>query len=484
MPGIIDSLFVELGLDATKFTEGQKAALAAFRKTQEEAKRRSKEIEDDNRRSLNFAQKVRNEAIGLLAGLAGATGIKNFIANTVSADSATGRLSRNLGISVKEISKWEGVAKIAGGSAEGMASSFVTLSDAFAGWKVGVISPIIAQLRAISTAGGKIIDVNAGVEQSFLDLATNLQKINAQDPSRAGLLGRMLGLDPALFDVLIRGPDAVRAMLKEVEALGHATKDSADAAQLLQTRWNELSIVVQNAGRLVTPFLSRMLNGLTEYMIAFNAYWGGDTETLRKQKEKLGSRIKDAILPTDVPFAGAVESHAKATNRSEAAFSGLPLKVGATGAGDVSLGIVALANDLKSSIKEVTALNDPYHAGTSSQHAKGLALDFTLKDPTQAAAMATALRAKMLALGIDAKVLDEYNHPSARSTGGHIHVGFGSQEAAALFAARAGGGNQTTNIGTINVQTQATDAAGIARDLRGALSDNSKMTSQANGGQN
>jgi hypothetical protein len=71
---------------------------------------------------------------------------------------------------------------------EQMAQSFTSVSDAFAGWKIGWFRRMIADLRAISTAGGKIIDVNKGVEQSFLDLSENLQKIHNSGPdgSRAG----------------------------------------------------------------------------------------------------------------------------------------------------------------------------------------------------------------------------------------------------------------------------------------------------------
>jgi hypothetical protein len=53
MPTVIDSLILELGIDASKFSKGQRDALDAFKKTQEEAVKGGKAVEEQSRKSMN-----------------------------------------------------------------------------------------------------------------------------------------------------------------------------------------------------------------------------------------------------------------------------------------------------------------------------------------------------------------------------------------------------------------------------------------------
>lgn len=251
MATVIDSLVVELGLDPKNFTKGQQEALASFKKTQEQAVSSGKEIENQSKKSMEALGGIKTQALELFAVFTGGKGVVDFVTGLTHADSAVGRLSRSTGQSAETISKWQSAARIFGGDAASMAQSFTSLSDAFAGWKIGVISPLIADFRAISTAGGTIIDVNKGVEQSFLDLSANLQAINAKDPALAGMLGRRLGLDPALLDILLKGPEATKKILDQVTALGPATKASADAAGELERRWNAIFVRTEGTGRQV-----------------------------------------------------------------------------------------------------------------------------------------------------------------------------------------------------------------------------------------
>lgn len=483
MPTVIDSLFVELGIDASKFTKGQKEAIASFKKASEEARTRSKEIEASGQRASQFFSRLRTEAISLFGALAGANGIKDFVVGVTNSDAALGRLSRNIGVSVPTISRWQGVARIAGGSAEQMAASFTSLSDTFAGWKIGIVSPLVADLRAISTAGGTIIDVNKGVEQSFLDLSANLQRIHAQDPARAGLLGRRLGVDPALFDILIRGPTAVKAMLAEVQKLGVVTEESANAAGHLQESWNKAAIAVERAGRAFYPAATGALDFVTGNLTEKAAGQGHD-QAVTGFFSGLWNLINGGSAPATAALGRT---------------GGVPIKPGANAGGEASLGVLALARSLGTDIpglQRITALNDAYHKGTSSKHNEGLALDFTLRDASQSAAVAAKIRAKLQALGVAAQVIDEYTNPSARSTGGHIHVGFANAVAAQRYAdiTRAAAGSNIDNsrastsvsetkIGTVVINTKATDGVGVAKDFTAAMRVRQGFSSLANDGQ-
>jgi hypothetical protein len=249
MPTVIDSFVVELGLDPTKFTKGQQAAFDAAKKLEDQQTKSGKNIEESAARAGDAISGVRIQALQMLAVLTGGTGLVTFGVNLANADAKLGRLERNLGISGATISKWQGLARIMGGDAASMAQTFTAVSDAFAGWKIGQVSPLIADLRAISTAGGKIIDVNKGVEQSFLDLAENLKAIHDRDPAQAGLLGRRIGLDPALFDAMIQGPAGMQKVLDYVQKIGGATRESIDAFGELEKRMNQMGLKAESLGR-------------------------------------------------------------------------------------------------------------------------------------------------------------------------------------------------------------------------------------------
>lgn len=249
MPTIIDSLVVELGLDASKFTLQQREAFETAKRLEEQQLKAAKNIEYGAERAGSAIGGIRTQALEMLAVLTGGAGLVSFGVNMTHTNAQLGRLERNLGQSAATISKWQGVARIFGGDAETMASSFTTISDAFAGWKIGMVSPLIADLRAISTAGGKVIDVNKGVEQSYLDLAENLRNIHARDPATAGLLGRKVGLDPALYDAMITGN--LQKVLDLVTKIGTATSADTDAFGELEKRIGLMGQKSESLGRKI-----------------------------------------------------------------------------------------------------------------------------------------------------------------------------------------------------------------------------------------
>jgi hypothetical protein len=132
-----------------------------------------------------------------------------------------------------------------------MAGSFTAISDAVAGFKVGSISPLIADFRTLGTAGGKIIDINKGVDQTLLDMADNFKAIHDRDPAQAGFLGRRMGLDAGLLDLLMKGSGEVQKMLDKVNALGPATNQATDAAGDLEKRWNSIGVKAEATGRKI-----------------------------------------------------------------------------------------------------------------------------------------------------------------------------------------------------------------------------------------
>jgi predicted chitinase len=151
--------------------------------------------------------------------------------------------------------------------------------------------------------------------------------------------------------------------------------------------------------------------------------------------------------------------------------SGLRLKSGeAIAGGNAHPGITRLAQLIQSQVpnfRYFSALNDAYHqrAKPQSKHAKGLALDFTLTNGPSGASQAMGIVAGILQtanLGpSDFLLINEYAKASAGATGGHVHVGFKSQEAADKFAQASGAGQSagqdTTAGGMVTAKDQQYD---------------------------
>ena len=132
-----------------------------------------------------------------------------------------------------------------------------------------------------------------------------------------------------------------------------------------------------------------------------------------------------------MPSGGATNMQAglglKATSQDDLKGMGLKLKAGdvqAEGAG-ISPNIIELAKSVQGGVpgfNVFTGFNDKFHSekAPSSQHTKGLAMDFTVAEkptPEQGAQVVAWLKQQGASLAID-----EYNNPSGHATAGHFHA--------------------------------------------------------------
>lgn len=450
MATILDSLVIELGLDPTKLNKGQQQALAQFKQTQQQALATGKAIEGSAQRVTNFLGRMRSQAVLFAAAAFGANGIREFIQQVTTSNAALDRSARMLGTTTEGLSLWRGAAVLAGGTAQGMQSSIAGLVAEFQNFALTGQSSTIPYFRAL---GVQVSDVS-GKMRPFQDVMIDLADAFAKlDPERATAFGRALGFDEGTINLLIKGSAGVKVLLADMEKLNVVNRDAAAASTALEQSWSRLAEGAKGAGNKIITGISPALTYITNALGSFVAGFNTGLDQIKGTK------------PSD---AGTVRGDA------------LRVK---PGAGSASLGVSALASSLQSSIPgldKFTSFNDKFHAGTGSKHAQGLALDFTVKDPSKYAETASAVRRRLAEMGIDATVLDEHNNPSPRSTGSHIHVQFANAAAANKFSSSSGaggaaaisnagsaGGNRSseTNIGEINITVPGGDAAEISRNI-------------------
>jgi hypothetical protein len=129
--------------------------------------------------------------------------------------------------------------------------------------------------------------------------------------------------------------------------------------------------------------------------------------------------------------------------------SGLRIKSAeATAGGNTSQQLATMARTIQDKLggdlRYFSAFNDTYDRGGNSLHGQGRAMDFTLTDPSKAAAVA----AMVASIPGISKVIDEYANPSRSATGGHIHAEISAAAGAILSGPKSGYRPNLTMHGT------------------------------------
>lgn len=208
------------------------------------------------------------------------------------------------------------------------------------------------------------------------------------------------------------------------------TNTTVDAQRNLE----KMSRQFQRLGFELMPSAAKAIESFTSVV----------TQAVEKMSEKLGIPMPGGRAPTgaaaaradavaasqgttaDMLNAGAeaqLTPAERAAGGSAADLAGLRIKSPeAYSGGEANPRLIEVARmiqeKLGGDLKHFSAFNDSYHRGPNSLHSRGMALDFTLNDPSRAAEVAAMIKAIP---GVS-KVIDEYANPSSQATAGHIHA--------------------------------------------------------------
>lgn len=462
MPTVIDSLVVQLGLDPTKFTEGQRQVLADFKKTQEGVRKTGVQIEGSAKRAQEAMSALRTEVLAFGAAVLGTTSVASFLLGLGKTAQQLGFVSAATGTSVEELSAWSNAAKLAGGSAQGMVSLIQGISKELNILNTEGDSPIVGWLRQFHVDAydnGKLKE-SGKVIKEVLDYIDK----NGISKGTSALAWGRLGADQDTINFLLQGKAAVDAYLEKARQIGGITKENAEIAREANEVWAGFSETMANLGNRLLVAMGR---GAHEFALG----WGKLQEGLASGKVRIPF-VKS--ITSGVPTGGgpAVVSG-----------SGLPrIPIPSSPRRDTPVGLAALISSIQSEFPgvRITSTTGGQHAG--SAHGEGRAVDFTTTG--NAAEVVAKLKRE---LGDSGTVIDATQHPDSKFwTGPHIHVQFKSAEAAALY--RGGGDTNTSSsssrveIGAVNVYPQSGNPTAIAAGIGSALR-NTDLVNQANSGQ-
>ena len=229
---------------------------------------------------------------------------------------------------------------------------------------------------------------------------------------------------------------------KEKDDLAKGDVDKKRAERTAQRQAEDLTNIL---AKRVNPTMGQLANKLEGLMKALREELGG--KDMEKNADRKLDRVSNAVRkvvgikpvgyddPSKESGAGVYKRSAKdqtvASGKQTSDTGGLNIKSAeSTAGGKVDEKVIQLTQKAvdeftKQGVSKVviTALNDQWHKDNKlkSKHSEGKAVDLTVspapKDEDQAKMYAEALKK----IGFN-KVLDEYFHPSAGSTGGHFHA--------------------------------------------------------------
>lgn len=314
--------------------------------------------------------------------------------------------------------------------------------------------------RALEDAG--ILKTEEAIKQSQL-LAAQTQAVNLQFQGWKNQL--VSGFMPAIVDVAnaIFGTSKNGIQLQQVgEGIGSVLRSVTKVALGVSAAFNIAGRLIGGVAAAIAALKGEKINTLNtmfeditstleDYGARINSL-GESNSTATKSSNTLVNSILAVNSASTQSANGlkidtkAADENAKAKEKAAAAsakaakeqaklnglvgasaLSGLRIKSSEAFAGGKVRGYTAefakLAQDaLGSQLNRFTAFNDSYHKGTNSKHAIGKAFDFTVKDVREANASIKRLQEVAKKYGFTINAINEYAKPSARSTGGHVHV--------------------------------------------------------------
>jgi len=308
MASIIDSLFIELGIETSKFDAGQKEAIkkikdiekaslsldrelkksqsekeSAAKKAQVEADKQRKIEESANKERLNGLNKAKDAILGFGLATLGVAGFKDFVQQTVQGNAALGRQAKILSTSGTDLDAWGKVVEQSGGSLQTFQSSLQSIEGGIADFKIGKSSAIYQSLAQLSALDS--VDMQKGTVDLYKlsDAVVRYSEVHGIQAARSRSLEIM---DESMFNTMLKGGDAVKDLHDEMYKLSGVTDENIDKATKLNNKWTELA---QTLSKNKQDIFGILANPMSETLDA----------TTSMMKGGIGSSVYDILHPGD-----------------------------------------------------------------------------------------------------------------------------------------------------------------------------------------
>ncbi|HHZ7075499.1 TPA: hypothetical protein ACWLWR_000279 [Morganella morganii] len=312
MATIIDALVVTLKLDKGKFSNDAKKAttesdrlaaaiddLTAAIKGQGDETKKAKKKQDDFTKSVNNGIK----AVGaFFTTILVSSGLSKLISEIQKSNDQLYFLSKNLGMSATEIKKWQNMAEMSGGSADGMAASMSNLSKSL--WDLVTIgdSSVLPYFNALNVgvvdSGGKLRDLDA----ILLDVADSLSGMSRP---QAYNIAKNMGFDEGTINTLLQGRDAMQEMLDTQRGLVISSEEELEISRQLNKQNAQVRQGWEGLKTLLANYLMPSFLKFSEKVSGFLMFLNKNRDTAVTLFKGIGIAIGLFLIPMALKAATA-----------------------------------------------------------------------------------------------------------------------------------------------------------------------------------
>lgn len=311
MATVIDTLFMELGIDSSKFIRQAGQAVSklddmtgAFEKAEAKTGKSGKGLDkhaekvgQNVKQAKNLTEamgKVAKGAAALFALVTGSNALDKLIRETAEANVQLDNLSRNIGMGRNSLQAWGGMAEMAGGGAEGMKGSLAGLSMGITRLTTMGDTSVVPFFNAFGVALLNADGKARNLDSIMLDLSDCFSKM---DRVQAYNLAKSMGLDDGTINTLLLGRAEMEKMLEMQRNLYRSgEKEIAVSRELTRSRaylnqqWDALKNMVADA---LAPHLLR----LVKLVSGFADYLMRNENTMKHVFEGLAFVLGAVLLP-------------------------------------------------------------------------------------------------------------------------------------------------------------------------------------------
>jgi hypothetical protein len=268
MPTVVDELIVVLGLDATKFNQGQKEAVEKWTKAREAHRKGAQEIESSTTAAANAVLGLSQRLLGLGAIFLGGLGIEKFVTDIrkVSQElTVLGKTAENTGTSTQNLFTFGAAGRALGGTSQEVIQSIRSLERQMSSFSFqpgpGSIMPLFS-LMGISDPKNK----NPQQLMEEMNAYANRQLRAGKSKSDVSTPFERMGMSEATINLLLLPTKQFKEMMETFRKYA-PTDEQVKRATSLQLAIAKVDEAMGSLGRQIlnnlAPPLEKLL-GLIE----------------------------------------------------------------------------------------------------------------------------------------------------------------------------------------------------------------------------
>lgn len=273
MPSLLDSFFIEIGLDKRGFDQGSREAMQAFEKTKNEALSWGSAIEEQGKKLNSIFSTLKGGMVGLMGAFVGVEAAR-FVDSVGTMYAQTGRLSEVLGMLPQRMSIWQTAIQQFGGTAQEARQNITGLTNALLQPLLtgqappGPLAWLMQQaMPGVGVMGGVQLAEQGRTEELLMRLRSYVQTGLRSGTAPAVLYEQLLaaGFSQNMIQLLMASNEQFNRAMEIAKKLVPTPAEIA-AAEDYQIAVGGLDAALMKLGATTLPWLAKVIDNVTDAM--------------------------------------------------------------------------------------------------------------------------------------------------------------------------------------------------------------------------